>query len=296
MKPSTTQNNQVALIKQELETRRKVLTEIGKQCVNQDEVNVIKAQLDVPIKYLDYSVANNKKKIIALLVEWAYMVGANDNSSDATTEAQIFNAKFLITNYGSMTVYEIKQAIQWSVVGKLEVDVNPYGKLTPMYMARILNKYLDKRDIINGILRAKHHESVAKKKHEEQFKNEPYEKRVKAFRVSLIDYMTKMKNNRMEDVAGSLVWKFLSRAEKVNEKMFNVACREYAKEKLQAYKIEQRDKGLAKTITPEKNFEKDEYYILRYMQDYCIYMVLESINDISGFVNAQPDEIVLPKN
>lgn len=294
MKPST-QQNKIALIKQGLETRKKALIEIGNRSTNAEEVAIIKAQLDTPIKYFDYSTASNKKKIISVLTEWAYNVGAAENSTDASTEAQIYNAKFIITNFGDMTLLEIKQAIQWSVLGKLDIDANCFGKLTPIYIARILNKYIDKRNAITRMLQVRNSEANAIKKHADEYQNKPYEEKVIEFREALIRYMTDMKKNRMEDVAGNLVWKFLTNAGKVNEGMFNGAAREYANQKLQEFKLNERTKGLNKIMSPDKRFDKDEYHLIRYMKDYIIYMVLEKINDISAFVNSQPNEIILAK-
>ena len=256
-----------------------------------EDTILIKAQLEPAIKTFDYSVANNKKLIIAVFVEWAHMIGVKEPN---TADENIINAKFIIANFGDMTITEIRQAIHWSIVGKLDIDATCYGKLSPIYMAKILNAYLNIRDNRMAIMRYKLSQFNQEKNYADKF-TKPFEQRLTEKRTFLIEHMGKMKTERQADVAGMLIWKFLKRAGLVNDDKFSQEAKAYGKEQLQKMKMNKDYRMDMQKLTKAQVMDSDENYVLRCIQDYTIWKLLQSINDIAKLVNSQPSEILIPK-
>jgi hypothetical protein len=270
--------------------RKKLLTEIGGLAHSQEEQAVVKAQSEVPIGHYDFSNANHKKIIMATLLEWAHMIGIKE---PATPEENIMNAKFIITNFSEITISEIRQSINWAVMGKLNVDANPYGKISPIYIAKVLNSYLDKRDVINGILIVRARDLRAKREYEEKW-NRPYADKLADHKAFLIKHMQEMKIKRIGDCAGSMVWAFLERSKRLNETMFDNDCMEHAKDKISIYRQTPQFIKEANRMTKVKLQAHLQYMEQCFKRDHLIHKLLDRVNSIENlFVNV-PDEIILP--
>ena len=268
-----------------------MLNEIGAYSENDEERAVVKAQLELPLSYFDFANQKHKQAVIAIFLEWAHMIGVKEAN---TPEENIMNAKFIIANFAFMTITEIRQAIQWSIVGKLDIDPTPYGKLAPIYMAKILNKYLDKRDWMIKNLHARlAREKAVKELEAKQYK--PYPQIVADHKNFLIQIMLDMKHKGKPDAAGNLVWKFMTRAKKVNEGMFDQACYDYADEKMKLLKVQKSYREEMSKLTANQIEIKDEFTHGKFMQQYVLLKVLQKIDDIPNFVVSQPDEIISPK-
>lgn len=274
----------------QLETRKKALIEIGRFATSQDDNAILKAQLEPPIKAYDYAKPESKKLIIAAFVEWAHLVGAKEAN---TADENIINAKFIIANFGDMTITEIRQAAHWSVIGKLELDATCYGKLSPIYMAKILNAYLNLRDKKIGVMRVKLSEHKQVQEHNAKF-NKPLEERLAEMRGFLIKHLTLMKTKREGDVGGQLIWKFMTRAKLVND-TFSPEAQQYAREQLKNMKSDLKYRQSIKGISQVKVMDSEESYVQRCMQDFTIWHKLETIKDIKAMVSGQPDEVIIPK-
>lgn len=58
-----------------------------------------------------------------------------------TPEEDLFNVTFIKKNFGHKTPYEIIEAFELAVTGKLDVDVKHYDQFTLPYFCNILNAY-----------------------------------------------------------------------------------------------------------------------------------------------------------
>ena len=287
------QTNQAIALRKELETRKKVLTEIGAYSENEEERTIVKAQLEPQIIHYDFSNPAHKKIIIAEFVEWGVMIGIKDT---ITPEENIINAKFIITNYPHITITEIRQAINWSVVGKLDVDATPYGKLSPMYMAKIINAYLDKRDMTNKQLKMRLTSDKARKEMEAKY-NKPYDQEVKAHRQFLIDKLpTYIQSDKVDVALNLLAWRFMKRAKKVDESMFDINCQEYATEMINQYKMTQAYKNEIQTLSDINAKTKIDAAYKRYMEHYTIKKALQRIDKLTEWINSLPPETIIPNN
>lgn len=268
-----------------------MLSEIGAYSENEEERAIVKAQLELPLSYFDFANQKHKQAVIAIFLEWAHMIGVKEAN---TPEENIMNAKFLIANFDYMTITEIRQAIQWSIVGKLDIDPNPYGKLAPIYMAKILNKYLEKRDwVVKNLHLRLAREKANKELEAKHYK--PYSQIVADHKNFLIKIMLDMKQHGKPDAAGGLVWRFMTRAKKVNEGMFDQACYDYADEKMKLLKVQKAYREEISKLTANQIEVKAEHTHAKFMQQYVLFKVLNQISDIPKFVVSQPDEIISPK-
>lgn len=242
----------------------------------------------------DFTKPKDKKAVTALLTEWMVMIGSSEKIS---MEENLINIKFLISQYHQMTIEEVKQAILWSITNKLDVDPNPFGKFSPLYMAKILNAYLDKRDgVINKLTWLKQ-KQIWDLEWQEKNKPLPYEEQLKNQRAFLIKHMVDMKANRKSDSAGSLVWKFLKRNQSVSQNMIDEDARQYAKNKYAIFQQTEFYQKSVSTLTREQIDAKTKSDCGYHERDYVIWNFLKSFNtneEIRDFVNNANDEIVLP--
>jgi hypothetical protein len=255
-------------------------------------MEIIRAQMELPIEVYDYTIDKNKAMIIKTFVEWAHMVGVKEPS---TADENVINAKFIIANFGYMTISEVRQAIYWSITGKIpELDATCFGKLSPIYMSKILNAYLNIRDRQMKIMKYNLSQHYHEQKHKAKY-DRPLEERIAEKKQTLIDYMTEMKIKHVGDKAGGLIWKFLVRANKVEENKFTEGAKKHAREKLEALQKDIDYRVSIKKFSQVKITQSEDNFILRCLQEYQIWLYLETVDDISEVVNNQPDDVIIPK-
>lgn len=85
---------------------------------------------------------DGKDKLIDVLAKWVYYLGLTKLSPEDLVMLEMY----IIRSYGHLTLEEIDLAIELSVSGKLDVDTNPYGNFSPMYVSNIIGAYLRYRN------------------------------------------------------------------------------------------------------------------------------------------------------
>lgn len=93
----------------------------------------------------EFTSNNEMNKLVELIGQWGYYLGISENISQ---KELILNAQFIKENFGKLNLVDIKEAIRLSTTDQLNVDVNPYGKLSPLYIGKILNAYKTKRSTV----------------------------------------------------------------------------------------------------------------------------------------------------
>jgi hypothetical protein len=268
---------------------------IGAYCQNKNEFDLVKARAGKPIASYDFTKVQHKQLITALMTEWSIMIGLDEKLSP---QESIINIKFLITQYSQMTMEEVRQAIMWSITNVLPIDPNPYGKFSAMYIAKILNAYLDKRDLILRRLDWDMHKDKWQKEFEEKNKPLPYDERVKSHREFLIRHMKDMKIKRVSDCAGSLVWKFLKRIGALNDGMITEEAKQYAVNKFSLYQQTEFYQKTISTMTKEQVDKKNEFESNFHERDYMIWKFLAKYNhlsDIDKLVNSIDSSKIIEK-
>jgi len=83
-------------------------------------------------------------KLVEILGQWSFYLGLSEKVSD---KELILNAQFIKENFGALNLYDLQQAIKMSATEKLG-DIQHYGKLSPLFIGKILNSYKSKRSEI----------------------------------------------------------------------------------------------------------------------------------------------------
>jgi len=88
---------------------------------------------------------NDKNDFLNNLIMLYSILGIKDIPS---TEHNKFLVNLIVNEYPTFNKYEFDKAINMAIMGKLEVENNPYQALTPMYISNIIKAYKNKRQNI----------------------------------------------------------------------------------------------------------------------------------------------------
>lgn len=270
--------------------RKQSLTKIGEFCQNQKENDIVKAQNSLRLKDYDFTNTKHKALISMVLTEWSFMIGTKDAN---TPEENLINAKFIISEYEDITIDEMRQAMKWSITNKLSVDATCYGKFSPMYIAKILNAYLNERDTVMYVLKRRWREDIWQKQWDEKNKPLPYEERVAEHRKFLIRHLSEMKLKKVPDSAGGMCWKFLTRALQVDESQFDARVQEYADAKIKMFQLQPDYIKTVKNLSKDQIQKKLEMYKEGFMRDFVIWDWLQTVSDIHKFVSEQHQRLII---
>ncbi len=86
----------------------------------------------------EFKTNNELKPLIDLVGKWRFYVGIKE---ELTQDELLMNINFIRENFSDLNLFDIKEAIDLSLNGKLQVDVEHYQSFTPMYISRILTAY-----------------------------------------------------------------------------------------------------------------------------------------------------------
>lgn len=131
-------------------------------------------------KKLRYYDGNEKKELAQKVLQWCHFIGVNEAPS---TETLFVLVKYLCNNYPTISSAEISLAFELAMSNKIEVDANHYGKFDALYISRILNAYLDRREQVIYLFN--------KKKKEIEFNNGKIEKTLEekiSDKISLVQF------------------------------------------------------------------------------------------------------------
>lgn len=251
---------------------------------------IVRAYNTIPLKMLDWTKDNHKQALMGVITEWAFMVGTKEAN---TREENIINVKFIITNYGDFTLDEVRNAMNWSLTNMLDVDASCYGRFAPMYIAKILNAYAQKRSDTIRYLIALEREDRQRKDEAKKLQAMPYNVRVEEKRKFLITYMTEMRNKQSPDVAGGLIWKVLERQGVLNETMIDDMAKEYGKRKVNEEIAKERMSGSSKNISKVVQDSRNENSEKRFQKDNLMHRYLSVVESIEGLVSSMSDKVIM---
>lgn len=103
-------------------------------------------------KIRDFKTNDDLKPLIDLIGKWRYFIGVREN---LTKEELFMNITFIRENFSELNLVDIEQAINLSIKGDLEVDIEHYQSFTPLYIAKILNAYKSYRSSLVVDIRKK---------------------------------------------------------------------------------------------------------------------------------------------
>tara|TARA_R110000772_G_scaffold103249_2_gene204184 strand:+ start:543 stop:1379 length:837 start_codon:yes stop_codon:yes gene_type:complete len=152
-------------------------------------------------KIRDFKSNDDLKPLIDLVGKWRYYIGIKEELSQ---EELFMNLNFIRENFSELNLVDINQAIDLSIKGDLDVDVEHYQSFTPLYISRILKSYKDYKNKVIFAIREKVNkiENVPK----ELTLNE----KVDITKTSLISMFSNREDKRFYDYGG-VTYDFIKR-------------------------------------------------------------------------------------
>jgi len=193
-------------------------------------------------------------------------------------------ALFVQKNYPFLRIDEINLAIDLSIIGDLDVDINVYNGFTTMYVSKIINSYYEYK---------KHHLSNINERREKKQRIllsqsiKPTQQEDRDLTVSIIidEYNHFNQKGFVKDYFG-IVYKFLKDSKRLNfsQEIIDAAL-SYGNKKA-IYEIANSDKSLTDVIgmsNPNSNYIekrglKKEALIKQYARNFCVEKLFFSIN------------------
>lgn len=131
--------------------------------LNTNDKEVLAFILYKPKRFRDFS-QKDKIELLQYLIILYDVLGIKDRPPNEQIKHL---AKLIIEEYPTFTKMELEKAINMAVMGKLEVENNPYQALTPMYISNIIKAYKSKRQNVYQ----KYKQIQAKTQREKPIKN-----------------------------------------------------------------------------------------------------------------------------
>ena len=103
-------------------------------------------------KIRDFKSNDDLKPLIDLVGKWRYYIGIKEELSQ---EELFMNLNFIRENFSELNLVDINQAIDLSIKGDLDVEVEHYQSFTPLYISRILKSYKEYRNKVIFAIREK---------------------------------------------------------------------------------------------------------------------------------------------
>jgi len=149
----------------------------------------------------DFNTNDELKPLIDLVGKWRYYIGIREELSQ---EELFMNITFIRENFNELNLVDINEAINLSLKGDLNIDVEHYQNFTPLYISKILKAYKEYRGKIIYDIR----ESISK------IENQPVEptlaEKVDITKSSLLAMYKSREDKRFHDYGG-VTYDFIKR-------------------------------------------------------------------------------------
>lgn len=132
-------SNELTTLQAQLDERRK---EYDAYCVNDSERELVRHIFASPSIKKIPDAKKVRQAIVEALGRWWYMTG----SQPLGDRDLILMARFVYDNYSQLNVDELDYAMNLCLTGKLECDPSTYGYMSPAYVARVLNAYMEYKE------------------------------------------------------------------------------------------------------------------------------------------------------
>jgi hypothetical protein len=153
---------------------------------------------------------NEDDGLVVVLTMWRNYIGVKEQ---LTLQEIEMNTNHIKSNYPDFTLEMINLAIKYSLTGKLDVDVKPYGTFSPLYISTILNQY---REYSNNI-KSKINDKLKREKQMLEM-NPTYttEQKINNRLQYLNYYRDNVANESLRDFKG-IMWELLTRYNLLSE-------------------------------------------------------------------------------
>lgn len=222
----------------------------------------------------DFKSNDELKPLIDLVGKWRYYIGIKEELSQ---EELFMNVTFIRENFSGLNLVDIDQAINLSLRGDLNVDVEHYQSFTPLYISKILNSYKEYRGKIICDIRDRI------EKLENVPKEATIEERIELAKSSLKQMYNNRADKRFYDYGG-VTYDFIKRNEllPLSKSLVEEAMKYGKKEQLNKSRDSAYKDAL---IGGNKNLnnarEKKEAMIRSYARTYVVKKWLNTFDDES---------------
>ena len=247
------------------------------------EISIYNAYL-TDKKLKDFSTKEDLMLMNSLIVRWATYVGID------TPEASQLNmlSNFIKEHFPSFNAYDIKECIGMLASQSLETDAEHYGKISPIYVSKVLKAYQEhKNDVIFKV------RGNIEKLKEAEVKPMPNEERIANFKKLLTIAKKENEQGLTYIDAGDSIYNFI----KYN-KLFALT-KELIAEAMEygnKHYINQRKKKVTETVIKNQNFKRvadmqfeKEDMVKKYAREYVVnkYLLQLDLNKLLQKVNIE---------
>ena len=285
----TQPSNELAPSKKPSTPQLKPQVSIGAWITNSTDKEIYVAQFEKKIGHFQSNTEVNE--LLKVVTSWRLHLGIRE---EASKEENVMNVNFIRENYKGFALSEIVLAYKYSLVGKLNVDAEAYGKFSPLYIAKVLNAYrLYCEETMTEILKRKRQIEARQKNAP---KNESYEERIENRKKSIVWYYHQLRTSyKYVGDYGSVVWTFLTRNNIINANNIDFdTAREEAKKMRIAHTLSVFDKVLEKMTTEERQKEYDQLDEM-YGKFFVMQQFFRTIDNIDTWLSQFTNEQFIPR-
>lgn len=242
--------------------------------LNKDTVKIYDAY-KTSKRIMDFNTNAEMNNLVEVIGQWSFYLGISEKTSEKEI---ILNAQFIKENYGSLNIIDLKEAIKMSATEQLETDIQHFGKLSPLYIGKILNAYKKKRSSIIVDINQK----VAKIEIEANKKIPSAEERLKIMKTIIYNaWKEVVVDGKVYYDFGDSVYNYIKEKKLmvVDEDMIEKA-KSYAKANVKSEQYQSNIKSVIKNIKFDK--VNAESIKRKKAREYIVNLWLSSMNKIKA--------------
>jgi hypothetical protein len=256
---------------------------IGGLIRSEEEKQVYIATQGKQIKFFNTNEEVNG--LLKVVTTWRLYLGIRE---DASKEELILITNFIRENYSTLTAKEVEAAYKLAITNKLNVDAEPYGKFSPIYVARILNAYGEFKTQSLSQIRIRQNQIEREQK---EFKKQTPEEKIESVKNSIIWYANKLKTTQgyVGDY-NKYCWNFLTKNKIISGDNIN-----FREAKDEAEKLLNRNRmNIFAKVFEAMSFEerqKEEKNLMEmYGRFYILKQFFSKIKNIEDWIKGFQDE------
>lgn len=224
-------------------------------------------------KLKEFSTKEDLMLMNSLIVRWANYVGVE------TPEASQINmlANFIKEHFATFNAYDLKECISMLASQSLETDAEHYGKISPIYVSKVLKAYQEHKN--NVVFKVR--ENIEKLR-ETEVVPMPNEERIANFKKLLTIAKGEVMQGLTYIDSGDSIYNFVKHNKLIElSKELIAEAMDYGNKLY----IEQRKKKVTETVIKNQNFKRvadmqfeKEDIIKKYAREYVVNRFLLQLN------------------
>lgn len=282
------QNNQIQGYSESGLPQKKQSPSILKWAKTPQEASVVKA-FEGRKPFKDYD-ENDTARLIDVISKWRYYTGSSKNITPDDLAAM---AIFIGDKWENMTLEELNLAIDLSLTGELEVDVNTYGEFSPMYASRIIQAFYAYKLKVMSLVINRRDEDQRRQMSLQTSAPSPEKNMDNMIAIIKSEYAIFDQHKVVNDPF-SLIYNFIRRTNRIAltdgliQKALEYGEKTAKAELLERAKFSPKIKDVAVALsgsTDESQMEKKQRMVKKYARNFCVQYYFER-NHIDNIVKS----------